>query len=229
MLIRTVDWHSLSYLMEWEWLGEERQAGDIRINQIYPIIYKQVNPENLLWKCRTFCLTSYNDSRPLDRPDKGDSVKEIQTQKIPITKNKKLNARNTIDMYDHDKDTADSRNPEDKESLSLWAKRGCGYWDCLSAGLWETRQKEERLGWIRLPIWIPDKEKSDWRYFLLTISVLIPDKSIWQSLQKIVSHSKISFGESGWSSPFSMSRCEGFPDKREIDLGIMPLTGQTLH
>ena len=37
------------------------------------------------------------------------------------------------------------------------------------------RKRKDSVG---LPIWIPDKEKSDWRYFLLTIPVLIPDKSI---------------------------------------------------
>ena len=52
-------------------------------------------------------------------PDKGDLDNKIQTQKIPLTKNKKRNARNTIDMYDNDKDTADSRNPEDTQGLSL--------------------------------------------------------------------------------------------------------------
>ena len=89
----------------------------MRIIQVYPIIYKQVNPENLLWKSRKCCLTSYNDFQTIRYTP--IPVKEIQTQKIPLTFNRKRNARNTIDMYDNDRDTADSRNPEDKESLSI--------------------------------------------------------------------------------------------------------------
>ena len=43
-------------------------------------------------------------------------------------------------------DTAHSRNPEDKESLSLRGGRTTGCGDSLSAGVRETRQEEERLG-----------------------------------------------------------------------------------
>ena len=65
---------------------DEEQTGNMRIIQTYPIIYKQVNPENLLWKIHTFYLTSFQITRPLDIPRL--SFKEIQTQKIPLTKNK---------------------------------------------------------------------------------------------------------------------------------------------
>lgn len=33
--------------------------------QTYLILYKQVNPENSLWKTRTFCLTSYPDKETI--------------------------------------------------------------------------------------------------------------------------------------------------------------------
>ena len=57
-------------------------------------------------------------------------------------------------MYDNDRDTADSRNPESKESLSLRGGSTTGCSDSLSARVQETRQqKAERLGWMRLPIY----------------------------------------------------------------------------
>ena len=49
-------------------------------------------------------------------------------------------------MYDHHRDTADTPDTEDKESVSLWAKRGCGHWDFLSAGVQDAIQKETGLG-----------------------------------------------------------------------------------
>ena len=60
-------------------------------------------------------------------------------------------------MHDNDRDTAHSRNPEDKESLSLRSGRTTGCGDSLSAGVRDKRQKE-RLGRLTiLDIGIPDK------------------------------------------------------------------------
>ena len=61
-------------------------------------------------------------------------------------------------MHDNNRDTAQSRNPEDRESLSLRGGRTTGCGDSLSAGARETRQEEERLGRLTiLGIGIPDK------------------------------------------------------------------------
>ena len=51
-------------------------------------------------------------------------------------------------MYDHDRDTADSRNPEDTQGLYLRATGGCGHRNSLSAGIQETRQEETGLDWL---------------------------------------------------------------------------------
>ena len=48
-------------------------------------------------------------------------------------------------MYDNDRNTSHSRNPEDTQGLSLWATRGCGHRNSLSAGVQETRQEETGL------------------------------------------------------------------------------------
>ena len=48
----------------------------------YPIIY------NRKIELETLSQIPLHITRALDRPDIGDSVKEIQTQKIPLTKNK---------------------------------------------------------------------------------------------------------------------------------------------
>ena len=48
-------------------------------------------------------------------------------------------------MYHNDRDTVDSRNPEDKESLSLRGEITTGCSDSLSAGVQEARQEETGL------------------------------------------------------------------------------------
>ena len=60
-------------------------------------------------------------------------------------------------MYDNDRDTADSRNPEDKESLSLRGGITTGCSDSLSAGVQETRQEETGLDFLYIIGVIPDK------------------------------------------------------------------------
>ena len=61
-------------------------------------------------------------------------------------------------MYDNDRDTSHSRNPEDKESLSLRGRRTTGCSDSLSTGVQETGQEEERLDCLYI-MRIPDKEE----------------------------------------------------------------------
>ena len=74
----------------------------------YPIIY------NRKIELETLSQIPLHITRALDRPDIGDSVEDSINQK-----QRRNDDTNTIDMYYNDRDTADSRNPEDKESLSL--------------------------------------------------------------------------------------------------------------
>ena len=68
--------------------------------QVYPVIYKHVNPENSFWKYRKHCLTSF--------PDK-QTIRCTHIQKIPLTENKGgYNETNTSYMHDNDGDTAHS-------------------------------------------------------------------------------------------------------------------------